>query len=84
MFRGGNFYFRNFKQAIADETGVIFILGARLDKLDEVKTKAIIINIPSEPNTCIPLLGRKDWDNWEPVIEKLKNLGVNLLSPFGG
>ncbi|MCX5705733.1 MAG: HEAT repeat domain-containing protein [Candidatus Omnitrophica bacterium] len=75
-------YLGNIKNYLESAAGVVFILGANFEKLRDVKTRAIIIDIPSvagEPRPCVD-----NTCSWKPVINMLRELQVKFLSPFGG
>lgn len=85
-------YVNNIRKALADETGVVFILGGEYTTLNDIETRAVIIDIPSIFNYPIPSIGvRVALDKigscqqpWDLLMKIMKELGVERLSPFGG
>ncbi|MCB9808487.1 hypothetical protein H6770_04510 [Candidatus Peribacteria bacterium] len=88
VLKGADKYLLNIRSAIQEESSVIVFLGAFFKTIADVRTRAIGIDLPSAPDIPIPDLGQElkwgDFTSWEPVREKLTELGVNTISPFGG
>ncbi|MFQ5952693.1 MAG: alpha/beta fold hydrolase, partial [Candidatus Omnitrophota bacterium] len=63
------------------------LVVVRRELLKDIQTEATIIDIPSILDHPIPDINDKkemDWNKWYLVIERMKELGVGSLSPFGG
>ncbi|MDD5428648.1 MAG: hypothetical protein PHI58_05360 [Candidatus Omnitrophica bacterium] len=96
-------YISKLALSISNETGVVFILDDRTKGINDhllnnCRTKAIVISVPSMEDDGVPNLNNmprpllaKDYSEemrlsqWAPVIETMKNnMGVKVLSPFAG
>lgn len=88
LFGGADKYLANIRVALTGEGGIALLLGAVYERIDDLPTRATVIDLPSVPDFPIPYIGQElkfgDYTPWEPVIEQLKRIGVKDISPFGG
>src|SRR3989339_974537 len=92
VYERTDIYISNLRKYLSGATGVVFVLGGFYELIKDVRTRAVIVEIPTKRNNDgaqpIPALKTKGcdfrWSEWNPVIEFMKDIGVEKLSHFGG
>ncbi|HBG60552.1 MAG TPA: hypothetical protein DDX37_01725, partial [Candidatus Omnitrophica bacterium] len=92
VYERTDIYISNLRKYLSGATGVVFVLGGFYELIKDVRTRVVIVEIPTKRNNDgaqpIPALKTKGcdfrWSEWNPVIEFMKDIGVEKLSHFGG